>query len=433
MVTAVTRWPIHPAADLFPEPTAEEYTALRDDIRANGVATPIVIYHDQLLDGRTRLRACEDLGIECPYREWEGESPVSYAVSLNLKRRHLTSGHRMRIGVEMMPLLHAEASERKRAAASRRWDKVKDNTCAAVAEVDVSPDSHRARDVAAKLAGVSNKTIDTGEMLKTEAPALYEKVGAGKMTKADAVATLRREKQAAERKAVLEATAIQPDGERRQVKVGDWWQLGEHLVYCGDTSTPTFIEHCPEAAFAFADPPYGVGKAEWDNELIWEHDWLADKAKIVVVTPGIANIHQFAGLTEMPYRWSLAAYITNGKTRGAIGFSNWIYMGAYSKDKVFRQRQDATTISIHASETVESTHKSRKPAELLSWLLDTFTSEGDLVIDPFLGSGTTLLAAQSKGRRCVGGELEPEFVDELIGRWEALTKQRAVKVDLGRG
>lgn len=430
MTGQVALLPLHPLCSIFPKPTNEELAELVEDIKAHGQLEPIVLLDGKVLDGQCRQIACSKLDREPVIREFDPEtdgSPVDFVVSKNLMRRQLTASQRAWVAKDLLPFAETEARERQLATLKRG---------AVRPEVPVSAFLREREGKAAaamgNLAGVSARYVTAAKRIEKEVPQeVGEKIRDGKLTLNKAEGDLRRQKQTAERKAVLEAIAIQPGGARRQVKAGDWWQLGDHLFYCGDTSQPEFIDHCPTAAFAFADPPYGVGKDDWDNELIWAHDWLADKAKIVVVTPGIANIHQFAGLTGMPYRWALAAYITNGKTRGAIGFSNWIYMGAYAKDKVFRQRQDATTISIHASETVESTHKSRKPAELLSWLLDTFTSEGDLVIDPFLGSGTTLLAAQAKGRRCVAGELEPTFVDEVIGRWEALTQQRAVKIELG--
>ena len=54
------------------------------------------------------------------------------------------------------------------------------------------------------------------------------------------------------------------------------------------------------------------------------------------------------------------------------------------------------------------------------------TNKGDIVLDPFLGSGTTILAAEKVGRRCFGLECEPRYVDVAIRRWEACTKLEAV-------
>jgi DNA modification methylase len=211
------------------------------------------------------------------------------------------------------------------------------------------------------------------------------------------------------------------------VKEGDWWQLGRHKLYCGDTSKPEFYQDLPTVDFAFADPPYGVKADEWDANFYWAHDWLIDKAPIVAVTPGIVSIFEFAKKTAMPYRWSMAAWITNGMTRGDVGFGNWIYLSLFAnKDTtLFRQAQDVIRCTINIAETDESHHRGRKPAEMMAAILGLYCEA--TVIDPFLGSGTTLLAAEKTGKACVGGEVSPIYCQRIIERWELLTGEKAVK------
>jgi len=204
----------------------------------------------------------------------------------------------------------------------------------------------------------------------------------------------------------------------KSVQLGQWWQLGEHLLFCGDSADPEFTSKA-QGTFAFADPPYNTSKAEWDEGFNWRHDYLTEAADVVAVTPGISAIPHFLDATNMTYRWSMAAWITNGMTRGALGFGNWIYVALFSDaDSIHRNTQDHLRITVSAS-AVSTMHESRKPAELLVSLLGTFTSEGDVVVDPFLGSGTTLFAAEQTGRRCIGAEIRPEFCAEIISRYGA--------------
>lgn len=211
------------------------------------------------------------------------------------------------------------------------------------------------------------------------------------------------------------------------VKAGEWWQLGGHLLYCGDTSQPAFTDHVPGAAFAFADPPYNAGVAEWDEGFVWQHDWLIGKAPIVAVTPGIVSIPDFHRKTAMRYVWSLACWVDNGMTRGALGFGNWIYVGLFAREgvSVYRKEQDFVRASINGADNDATKHKGRKPTELMTELFEMFSQKGETVIDPFLGSGTTLLVADQMGRRCVGGEISPAYCTEIVARWEAATKQKA--------
>jgi hypothetical protein len=205
----------------------------------------------------------------------------------------------------------------------------------------------------------------------------------------------------------------------KSVQPGQWWQLGEHLLYCGDSADEAFTSRAAGAQLAFADPPYNAGKADWDHGFTWRHDYLTDAAAIVAVTPGISAIADFHMATKMPYRWAMAAWITNGMTRGALGFGNWIYVALFAHaESLHRNMQDHMRITV--SQAAPSTqHESRKPAELLVGLLEAFTAEGGIVIDPFLGSGTTLFAAEQTGRRCIGAEISPEFCAEIIARYGA--------------
>ena len=72
-------------------------------------------------------------------------------------------------------------------------------------------------------------------------------------------------------------------------------------------------------------------------------------------------------------------------------------------------------------------HPSQKPLGLIDKLITCSTNAGDLVIDPFLGSGTTLIACERTGRICRGVELDPRYADVIVARWEAFTGGRALK------
>jgi len=221
--------------------------------------------------------------------------------------------------------------------------------------------------------------------------------------------------------AVKETPNVLPD-ETIEVKLGDWWQLGNHRLFCGDTSSDEFKSKLPHCDFAFADPPYNAEVAEWDKGFIWNHDWLVDKADVVAVTPGIGATPAFYSLTKMPYKWAACCWITNGMTRGEMGFGNWIYIPIFSNGRVYRNSQDfyritdwRTKVTIDISTTEDTEHKGRKPDGLLLWLIGLFAKK--TVIDPFLGSGTTLFAAEQKKVQCYGGEISPIFCREIISRW----------------
>ena len=77
-------------------------------------------------------------------------------------------------------------------------------------------------------------------------------------------------------------------------------------------------------------------------------------------------------------------------------------------------------------------HGTQKPVELMRRPLLNHTARGGLVYDPFLGSGSTLIAAEDSGRLCYGLELSPTYVDVIVQRWQKLTVRKAVLEDDGR-
>lgn len=92
----------HPASEIFPLMGLAEFEGLKADIEANGQIEPIVTYKGQIIDGRNRFKACEELGIKPKYWEWPRDSdPVDYVVSLNLHRRHLSESQRTMVAVEI--------------------------------------------------------------------------------------------------------------------------------------------------------------------------------------------------------------------------------------------------------------------------------------------------------------------------------------------
>jgi hypothetical protein len=203
----------------------------------------------------------------------------------------------------------------------------------------------------------------------------------------------------------------EPQATEPQAAELGWHQLGPHRLWCGDSADPEFIAAC-NGAFAFADPPYGIGKADWDQETAWQHDWLIQRAPIVAVTPGIEALPKFLANTAMPYKWTLAA-ITNAQGRGPIGFAGWIPVLMFGIS-MHRDAPDHFRVPLDEG---GRWHPTPKPVRLLTHLIDLYTSKGDTVVDPFLGSGTTLIAAQRLGRVCVGAEKDQGYCGRIVERY----------------
>ena len=103
-----TSFPLHPAAELFPVMDEAAFAALVADIAAHGQREPILVLDGQVIDGRHRLRACEQLGLEPLVRQVSADDgdPFGLVVSLNLHRRHLSEGQRAIIAARLATLPH---------------------------------------------------------------------------------------------------------------------------------------------------------------------------------------------------------------------------------------------------------------------------------------------------------------------------------------
>src|SRR5262245_33034956 len=96
----------HPVANLFPLMGPSEFDGLKADIAANWLREPIWTCNGQVIDGRSRLRACEELGIEPRFREWDGKGSLAeFVVSMNLHQRHLNASQKAAVAAEVLPLL----------------------------------------------------------------------------------------------------------------------------------------------------------------------------------------------------------------------------------------------------------------------------------------------------------------------------------------
>jgi hypothetical protein len=162
---------IHPFATLFPEMGEREFQAFVADVKAQGQLEPIWTHQGQVIDGRHRLRACAQLGIEPKTREWDGAtggSLLEFVIALNLRRRHLKERQRAMLAARLKPVFEDDARTRERAG-------VKADPTANLRQGSCS--RH-----AGNLLNVSERSVDhASKVLEKGTPALISAVDACKL------------------------------------------------------------------------------------------------------------------------------------------------------------------------------------------------------------------------------------------------------------
>src|SRR5215471_2230482 len=101
----------HPLANLFPLLKGEEFDALMADIAASGLCEAIWLYQGQILDGRNRYRACQALGRDCATRDYTGDDPLGFVISMNLRRRHLDESQRGMVAARLATMRQGERTD----------------------------------------------------------------------------------------------------------------------------------------------------------------------------------------------------------------------------------------------------------------------------------------------------------------------------------
>jgi ParB family chromosome partitioning protein len=418
---------------------------LKKSISEIGILHPVVVDGERrLLVGGRRLEACKQLGMAyIPAVTASSLSELRQRVMAekdeNVCREPFRPSEMVALG-RVIEEFQRPIAEAAKAEGGSKGGKAKPGGTSPKLEKS-RDESKRTSSVAAAACGVDRRTYEKAKAVTQAAADAPKTFGdlvemmdrTGKVNRA--YSELRKAEKKAERekarKKVEATTGVKAD---ERCQSGDVWILGDHILFCGDTSGDRFRDLVADrvggtAALAFADPPYGANVEGYDDSrFYWQHDYLSEAADVVIVTPGIVSIFELARRTAMPYRWSLAAWISNGMTRGAVGFGNWMYAGVFSSGSVFRQAQDFAKVTISNAESDDTDHPTRKPTEYVQWIVDTFSKPKEWVIDPFLGSGQTLMVCEASGRRCVGGELDPKFCSQIVGRWEAMSKEKAEKV-----
>ena len=268
-----------------------------------------------------------------------------------------------------------------------------------------------------------------------------------------------------------------PDPSLAQVsRSGDLWKLGKHRVFCGDALSPKsyrVLMDGQRANVIFTDPPYNVpiaghvsgnGKVH-HREFVMASGEMSEAEFIDFLTDAFTLLahHSLKGSLHyicMDWRHMRELLAAAGATyselknlcvwtkdnagmgsfyrsqhelvfvlqNGASSYRNNIQLGRFgrSRSNVWHYPGANSFARSTKEGDLLALHPTVKPVALVADAIMDCSARGDLVLDPFLGSGTTVMAAERTGRVCFGMELDPGYVDIVIRRWQKFTNHEPV-------
>ena len=465
--------PHHPIAAIFPVMEGGELERLADDIQANGLREPITLYEGKILDGRNRAEACRRRGIALQTREFS-DSPseaIAFVWSENRIRRHLTSSQvamaeakRGKVCEEYaieLGRLKQNAQQRKRkgkgpdGSGGRGKVKTSDNKLSEVYN------EHPTDTARAESAGTNRTYITEAERLLDQAPDLAEQVKEGRKTIPQARTELQRREKRKELEAKAKAAKEQHDHGKPtwEIRHGDCLAL-----------LPTLTE---PSRLIFADPPYNIGIDYGEGKaadrlddaayLAWVKKWLAACRDILTpdgslwVLIGDEYAAEYAvtlkrlGLTIRSWLKWWEAFGVNCAHNFNRCSRHLFYCVRDAKHFVFHEEAVTRPSDRQAKYNDKRANPSGKlydnvwginppiprltgtckerlpdfptqlPLALLEPIVLCASDPGDLVVDPFSGSGTTGVAAIRNDRRYFGIEKSQKFTDLAHLRLEGVS------------
>lgn len=241
------------------------------------------------------------------------------------------------------------------------------------------------------------------------------------------------------------------------------WTLGPHRLVCGDSTEMADVSLLFNGVMPHlmvTDPPYGVeydanwrneadrsngkpiggravGKVKGDNQADWTEAYAHFPGNVVYTwsAPGPFQIIAFDALIKSGFQirqqiiWAKSSFVIG---RGHYHYQHepcWYAVRKGGKGNWAGGRKQSSIWNIDKPMKSETGHSTQKPVECMRRPMENNSSPGQAVYDPFMGSGTSIIAAETTGRVCYGMEIHPPYCDMAIRRWQNFTGKEAVNQD----
>lgn len=243
-----------------------------------------------------------------------------------------------------------------------------------------------------------------------------------------------------------------PEEIETRCKRGDIWELGNHRLMCGDSTIITDVERLMNGAKAnllITDPPYNVDyeggtglKIQNDNmedSKFWKFLYDAFTNADIVMKEGAVFYIWHADSEGYNFRaacrsveWKVRQCLIWNKNTMVLGRQDYhwkhepcLYGWKDGAGHLWNNDRKQTTVIDFDKPLKNGEHPTMKPVGLFDYQIQNNTNQGDVVLDLFGGSGTTLIACEQNKRIAYLMELDPHYCDVIITRWEAMTGKKA--------
>ncbi|WGH80410.1 site-specific DNA-methyltransferase [Jannaschia ovalis] len=260
--------------------------------------------------------------------------------------------------------------------------------------------------------------------------------------------------------AAREGEEATPEPPARPVsRPGDLWQLGSHRLLCGDATDAAAVSRLLDGVrphLMVTDPPYGVnydpgwrndvgaaktrrtGKVANDDRADWREAWALFPGEVAYVWHGALHASTVAESLAAS-GFDIRSQIIWAKDRHVLsrGHYHWQHEPAwYAVRGTGHWSGDRTQSTLwqipNRDQDAATVHGTQKPVECMRRPMLNNASAGQAVYEPFSGSGTSIIAAETTGRVCLAMELDPAYVDVAVARWQDFTGRQATNAQDGQ-
>ena len=223
--------------------------------------------------------------------------------------------------------------------------------------------------------------------------------------------------------------AVPEPPEKPVTKLGDLWVLGSHRLLCGDSTDIEQVSRLMDgqkADMVFTDPPF-PNNSKIMHEMIKNIEGAFNNARSIC--RGLM-IWFWDNLEHPPFQERITSKHIWHKTNGwQAGHFETMYCFHNDNKRHEQNVYSVNNVGGDNKRNEQGNHPTPKPVKLISDILQDFGGKIDIILDLFLGSGSTLIACEKTNRKCFGLELDPHYCDVILKRWSEYTGKDPVRED----